>query len=56
MLNWLVENYDVSLIDALYDGGDTDVQWVIEGNLISSFGIYACLMKRRLKVGLIHLS
>lgn len=56
MLDWIMDTYDVSLIDALKDGGDEEKTWEISGVQISSFGIYAGLMRRWNKKGLIHLA
>jgi hypothetical protein len=47
MLDFVMKNCRVSLIDALKDDGLTgDKIWAIDGYPLSSFGIYACLMKR----------
>lgn len=56
MLDWLVDNYPVSIIDALKDGGDTTQLWQINECQLSSFGLYACLIKRKNKLGLFHLA
>lgn len=56
MFDWVMKNNKVSLLDALKDGGDEQSTWVIDMCPLSSFGLYASLMKRRNKKGLIHLA
>lgn len=57
MLDWVIENYNVSLQDALQDSGPSaPAPLNLLGHEISSIGIYLGLIPWRNKVGLIHLA
>jgi len=58
MLDWVIDNYNVSLKDALFDAGQMNeaLELKVENQEVSSIGVYLGCMVWWNKSGLIHLS